>query len=487
MMNFKKLQYISILLIENNKNLSNKIIGSFENIFENIYIAKDADEALKIYKVNKDNIDIVFVDIEQERDVYAIETIREVGQNIPVLAFVHPNEVSLLMQLFDYEVHTFLLKPINTYKLLRKINKLAEMIIYKNELKAKEKIIDENLIYSETDTRGIITYVSKPFIEISGYTKEELVGKSHNIIRHQDVEVSVFKDLWKTIKSGKPWSGEIKNLKKDGGHYTVKSVVSPIYNKNKIIGFGSARLDITQLKENSKQLHFHSKYKAMNEMLSMVSHHWRQPIASIGLEADNALFDIIMDESDMDSVINSLTHINEQVKYLSGTLDTFKGFLEKSSKQITLVDTLLKNVLFVVEGLLQEHNITLNISNFLENRAVFTYQNELINVLVNIIINAKENIIKNSIENGCIVISTKEVNDNTLEIKILDNGGGIDSKIIENIFEPYNSTKSAKNGTGLGLYIAKELVEKKLSGSIYANNVQNGAEFTLNIKGVVNG
>ena len=487
MMNFNKLQYISILLIEDNKSLSNKIINSFENIFEYIFTANDADEALEIYKDNIENIDMIFVDIEEEKDLYAIETITEVSHSIPVLAFVYPNEVSLLMQLFDYEVHTFLVKPVNTYKLLRKINKLAEMIVYKNELKVKEKVIDENLIYSQTDVKGIITYVSKPFINISGYSKTELIGKPHNIIRHPDVDSCIFEDLWKTIKSGKTWTGEIKNLKNDGGYYIVKSVVSPIYNKNRIIGFGSARLDITQLEKNSKQLHLHSKYKAMNEMLSMVSHHWRQPISSIGLEVDNALLDITMGELDKKSIVDSLNNINKQVKDLSNTIDTFKGFLEKSSKQMIYVDKLIKNVLFVVEGLLQENDITLNINKFIKNKILFTYQSELINVLLNIIINAKENIIKNSIQNGYITISSKVVYDNTLEIKISDNGGGVDSKIIENIFEPYISSKSAKNGTGLGLYIVKELVENKLNGSIYVENVENGAEFTLNIQGVVNG
>lgn len=486
MINFNMLQCISILLIENNKDLSNHIVGSIETFFENIYIAKDANEALAIYKEKKNSIDIILVDIKEEQDVHVIENIRKIYFNIPILAFVARKEVNLLIELFDYEVYTFVVKPINTDKLLKKINQLSQAIIYENELKAKEKIIDENLIYSQTDTKGIITYVSKPFIEISGYTKEELIGKSHNLIRHQDVDSSLFEDLWKTIKSGKPWSGEIKNLKKDGKYYIVKSVVTPIYNKNKIISFGSARLDITQLEKNSKQLHLHSKHKAMNEILFMISHHWRQPISSIGLVADDILFDITMGESTKESIVNSLNLIKEQVRELSSTLDIFKGFLEKSQKQFIGFDKLMKNVLFITEGLLQEHNITLNINNLLGNKVIYTYHNELINILVNIIINAKENIIKNSIKNGYIIISSKEIDNETLEIKILDNGGGIDSTIMENIFEPYISTKSVKNGTGLGLYIVKELIEKKLDSSVYAHNLNDGAEFILNIPGVVN-
>ena len=486
-MSFKKLQYTTILLIEKNKKISDSISIFSENIFEKIYIAKNASEALKIYKNNKDSIDIVFIDIEDEKDIYAIEAIKDFNYNIPVFAFVYPDEVDMLIKLFDLEISNFSFKPINTYKLIRKINRLAEMILYKNELKAKEKIIDDNLIYSETDTRGIITYVSKPFIEISGYSENELLGKSHNVIRHKDVERSVFKDLWKTIKSGMSWSGEITNLKKNGEHYTVKSVVSPIYYKNKIVGFGSARLDITQLKESSKQLHLHSRYKAMTEMLSMVSHHWRQPISSIGLEADNTLLDIAMGDFNEDSVVNSLNNINKQVKHLSKTLDIFKCLIEKHSKQIVMIDTFIMDLIFVTKGLLEEHNITLNINCVGKNLSILTYQSELINVLVNIIINAKENIVKNSIENGYITISYEEIENSILEIKIQDNGGGIDSKIIDKIFDPYFSTKKQKNGTGLGLYIVKELADKRLGGSVFANNVKNGAEFTLHLQGVVNG
>lgn len=111
------------------------------------------------------------------------------------------------------------------------------------------KIVDENVITSQTDTKGIITYVSEAFCKISGYSKEELIGKPHNIVRHPDMPKAVFKELWETIKSGKTWEGEIKNLKKEGGCYWVYSVVSPIIGSDgNIEKYTSIRQNITDKK-----------------------------------------------------------------------------------------------------------------------------------------------------------------------------------------------------------------------------------------------
>jgi len=110
----------------------------------------------------------------------------------------------------------------------------------------KKEILDEYVIYTETDLDGKITYASEAFLKISGYTIEELVGQNHNIIRHPDMESSVFEELWKTIKSGKIWKGTVKNLKKDGKYYITKSIIRPLFDENNIaIGYNSVREDIS--------------------------------------------------------------------------------------------------------------------------------------------------------------------------------------------------------------------------------------------------
>ncbi len=109
-----------------------------------------------------------------------------------------------------------------------------------------QSLIDNYVIYTKTDLKGHITYASKAFCDISGYTKDELIGKQHNIIRHPDMPSSAFKELWETIQDGKIWTGTVKNRKKDGKYYITKSVVSPVFDENnKIIEYSSVREDIT--------------------------------------------------------------------------------------------------------------------------------------------------------------------------------------------------------------------------------------------------
>lgn len=117
------------------------------------------------------------------------------------------------------------------------------------KLKEYTDIIDDYVITSSTDLKGNITYASNAFCKISGYTKKELIGKPHNIIRDPDMPKSVFKNMWETLKKQKIWKGEIKNKKKGEGYYWVDAVVSPIYNQDgEIEGYTAIRNDITDKK-----------------------------------------------------------------------------------------------------------------------------------------------------------------------------------------------------------------------------------------------
>lgn len=118
------------------------------------------------------------------------------------------------------------------------------------------QMVDEHVITSTTDLHGNITSVSKAFCDISGYTEQELIGKSHNIVRHPDMPKSLYDDLWTTIKQGKSWSGEVKNRKKDGGYYWVKVYVNPNFNPlGQVTGFTAVRQDITDHKKVEQMMH----------------------------------------------------------------------------------------------------------------------------------------------------------------------------------------------------------------------------------------
>jgi PAS domain S-box-containing protein len=100
---------------------------------------------------------------------------------------------------------------------------------------------DGKLIVSTTDTEGMITHVNQAFVDISGYTKDELIGAPHSILRHPEMPSAAYKDLWDTVKAGKTWQGFVKNLRKDGGYYWVKATVIPNIRKGTVVGYTSVR------------------------------------------------------------------------------------------------------------------------------------------------------------------------------------------------------------------------------------------------------
>lgn len=109
-------------------------------------------------------------------------------------------------------------------------------------------IVDENVIISTTNKNGIITDVSKAFCKISGYTKEELIGCNHSIVKHPDTPLEFYKNMWDTLLSGKAWKGEIRNRSKDGKDYWVFAVIKPIFRNYEIVGFNALRTNITNKK-----------------------------------------------------------------------------------------------------------------------------------------------------------------------------------------------------------------------------------------------
>lgn len=140
-----------------------------------------------------------------------------------------------------------------------KLNKKTRQIIgtvqditgYKDiekKINTYHDLIDENIITSSTDLDGNITTISKAFCEISGYTHNELIGQNHRIIKHPEMDNSIYKDLWETITSDKTWTGEIRNLKNDGSDYWVKATIYPIFEDGQKVGYTAIRQDITDKK-----------------------------------------------------------------------------------------------------------------------------------------------------------------------------------------------------------------------------------------------
>ena len=167
----------------------------------------------------------------------------------------------------------------------------------KSKLKLEEYIalIDANIIILSTDVDGVITEVSEAFCKISGYSKEELLGKNHNMVRNQDMPAAFYEKMWETLKSGQIWSGEIKNSRKDGSEYWVEATISPRYNEmGVIVGYTALRQDITDKKRieelsiTDRLTGLYNRLK-LDELLSLyvnIAHRHKTPFSTIMLDID---------------------------------------------------------------------------------------------------------------------------------------------------------------------------------------------------------
>ncbi len=405
-------------------------------------------------------------------------------------------ELKNVRLIFDFVLFLTLFSLIVFFMMLVAFLKLAK------EEQRLRTVTEKYIISSVTDLKGKILDVSEAFCKISGYSKSELIGNPHNIVRHPDMPKAVFKELWETIQQGKPWKGKVKNLKKGGGFYWVWANIEPLYDaKGKIDSYISVRLDITEsellmqkVKEEEEKnriaqemMHQQSRLAQMGEMLSMIAHQWRQPLSAITAASGAINLKAKLKKLDYDTAIELSDKIKEFSQHLSNTIDDFRGFFKSNkTKSATDFKKIADDVLNIVKSSLENDNIEL-VLDIISHKEFLTYESELKQVLLNLIKNSEDALKENSIKNPVIFI---KVNDNTLSVH--DNAGGISEDIIDKIFDPYFSTKTKKDGTGLGLYMSKIIIEEHCGGVLSVENsefidtngrLMCGAMFKISIGG----
>ncbi len=177
-----------------------------------------------------------------------------------------------------------------------------------------QQAIDKNICHTITDTNGTIIYVNNKFCELSKYSKEEVIGHNHRILKSGEHPQEFYQNLWDTIRHGKSWQGEVKNKAKDGTYYWSDTVILPITDQNNnIIQYLALRYPITDRKQLEEEK---GKYiNSLEEMLFMISHKVRQPIANI-LGFSNLMDSKKNFQEDLDKIV-------EYMKQSALSLDTF--------------------------------------------------------------------------------------------------------------------------------------------------------------------
>lgn len=401
---------------------------------------------------------------------------------------------------------------INTLKVF------AHFLIFK-DIVEKKVFDDEKSNYTQSPLDDL--YIEKRFIKMvsdkgGAYTKKKLSPQTIDIINKNGLNrdnFSLYDDYIKNIIT----LIKIKNPvnEKVVGIFVVRSSADFINSQNKnfmidlllsslllaiVLLFVyqelQKRINLKQLnktleqrvkeevdknRQKDKQLLAQSRLAQMGEMLSMIAHQWRQPLAAISATSAVLELKAELGRVDEETVIKQSKKISQYSQHLSRTIDDFRDFF-KPSKELkeSSYNEIIESVLDIVGTSIENKNITI-IQKLSTEYRFLTYPNELKQVILNILKNAEDILLEKNIKDPKIkIITYTKEGGNVLEIH--DNAGGVSTEIIEKIFDPYFSTKLEKNGTGLGLYMSKTIIEDHCSGILSVSNDEYGAVFKIELE-----
>ncbi len=272
---------------------------------------------------------------------------------------------------------------------------------------------------------------------------------------------------------------QVINLGVDG--FVTKPLVLPdlfhIINKALIPVFYKK-----ELQQKDTLIFQQAKLAAIGEMIGNIAHQWRQPLNSIGVLMMKLEINSEQKTISKDIVLDAVDGTNSVIGYMSKTIDDFRNFfMPNKDKEVFIMKDVVDSLSNLMLPQLNALNIKLEVTGD-KNIKLYGYKNELQQVMINIIGNAKDALKSNdNISEGVISVDITS-KDDIVGIKISDNAGGIPNSIINSIFDPYFTTKFKSQGTGLGLYISKVIIENNMEGTLSVENDQEGAVFVIKLK-----
>ena len=251
----------NVLIVDDNtKNiqLAANVLKSTE--LYNIFFATSGEKGIEQLKIREHALILLDINMPGLDGYETAKIIKNdpLQNKVPIIFLSANANKESIHKGFEYGGADYVTKPFDEAELIHRVNTHVELFVSRKSLqkevddtkvllKQYKVAVDAGSLVSKSDLKGSITYVNDKFCETSQYTRKELLGQNHNIIRHPDVAKSVFKNLWKTIQSKKIWTGIIQNRAKDGTTYYVESTVMPILDaENQIIEYISIRTDITR-------------------------------------------------------------------------------------------------------------------------------------------------------------------------------------------------------------------------------------------------
>ncbi|NOR58065.1 MAG: DUF3365 domain-containing protein [Sulfurimonas sp.] len=377
----------------------------------------------------------------------------------------------ILLNFLVLAIYYFIFTYIKNKKLQNTHTDLKEKYTYKGKILSEYKrAVDLGAIVSKADKNGIITYVNDAFVEISGYSKDELIGKSHSIVRHPDSQKEMFEQMWKKILNKQVWQGDIKNRTKSGKDYYVFATIVPILDeKDEIVEFLAIRYDTTNLHLAVEEANKAEKSKG--RFLANMSHELRTPLNAIIGFSQILQRRKTIEAKDKDylekiniSGQNLLTLVNSILDFSKMDEDEMEFHPSEVS-----IKKLFDEVLIMSETEMREKSITIEIFKVSDKETLYADEQLLKQALINLISNA----VKFSKQNGTIKITHEKEKEKHI-FSICDDGEGISQDDISTLFTPFkqgeNAYNNAAKGTGLGLAITSKIITELHSGNIWVES-----------------
>lgn len=331
-----------------------------------------------------------------------------------------------------------------------------------------------------TDKQANIEYVNQAFGDITGYDIKNVIGENINILNSKKQPNEVYQEMWSTLNNKKVWTGELINKKADGELFHTKLTISPLLDdEGELISYVCVDEDITQQREQEEIFRMNNRQAQMGEMISMIAHQWRQPLSAIGAIVNKIKMNTVLGKVHEDELSKEMDKISTKVQFLSNTVDDFRTFFKPNKeKESTTLEAICDKALDVMTDVLEAENIRVFKKYNSVPVSLVTYESELLQVVLNFLKNSYDVFVEKKIDNAFIEISTF-LDDSYAVLRVKDNAGGIPEEVINDVFLPYFSTKQKQNGTGLGLYMCKSIIEDHCKGKLLVKNYHEGVRFTI--------
>jgi PAS domain S-box-containing protein len=340
--------------------------------------------------------------------------------------------------------------------------------------------INSSAIIAVTNQKGEIISVNDNFCAVSGFSRDELLGKTHGSVNSGFHRPDFFAELWRTISSGGTWRGEIQNRRKDGSNYWVNTVISPMRGfNNSIEKYMSVSFDITEQKTAQRQLIEANRLSAISKIYENMAHEINNPLA-IALGNLHQAAKKLSPHHEISSLLGkNLNHMDQalgRISHIVRSLQWFGGNIQEESHQLVSSGEIIDNLVKLVSERLKLNGIELQILGVRD--AMITCRLAQIDA-------ALFELVQNSIDalahvrDRVITIESREVGD-MIEIAVTDTGNGVRPEIAEKIMDPFFTTKSEVKGVGLGLSIAKGLLEGH-NGRLFLDQSAKNTRFVVQI------